>query len=171
MSAKTTNSPAMLTVLDQVFSLLANNNDRAAAIDLDTDTKLAWLYGRAAGIPNSMGPDKRELAVRATACAAIAWLDALHLSQMDIVERIADERLRQRELFTARKISFTCTSPVVGWPRKFRVLAEEIGEVAEAIDLLEASPRSKTAKKHFVTELIQVAAVLVAWLESFEVKI
>jgi hypothetical protein len=168
MSAK--NSPTMLTVLDQVFFLLNNNNDRAAALDFDTDTKLAWLFGRAAGVPNSMGPEKRALAVRAAACAAVAWLEALHLSQMDIVERIADERLRQRQLFTARKLPFTVTSPVVGWPRKFRVLAEEIGEVAEAIDLLEASPRSKVAKKHFVDELIQVAAVLVAWLEGLEVK-
>ena len=91
---------------------------------------------------------------------------------MDVFERIAQERVRQQELLRTGKITFTCSSPIVDDNRKLRVLAEEVGEVAEAIDHLEQlNPKSPAAKKqlaHLQTELVQVAAVAVAWLESIE---
>lgn len=44
--------------------------------------------------------------------------------------------------------------------RKYLVLAEEVGEVAEALLNID--------KENLRDELIQVAAVAVAWLESFD---
>jgi NTP pyrophosphatase (non-canonical NTP hydrolase) len=74
----------------------------------------------------------------------------------------------------AGKFTFTCASPVACDNRKLRVLVEEVGEVAEAIDHLEQLNRtSKAAAKqrdHLREELVQVAAVAVAWLESLEEK-
>ena len=56
-----------------------------------------------------------------------------------------------------------------GEPRKFRILAEEIGEVANALDRLEMI-NCMTNQKHLREELVQVAAVAVAWLEALEVN-
>jgi hypothetical protein len=53
-----------------------------------------------------------------------------------------------------------CSSPLVDETVKAAVLAEECGEVAHAV--LEADHAAMR------TELIQVAAVAVAWLEMFE---
>lgn len=78
---------------------------------------------------------------------------------------IARERSRQKELFHAGRISFLCESPVVDPRRKFRVLAEEFGEVAEALDQIENHGQ---ARGNLHTELLQIAAVCVAWLESFQ---
>ena len=51
-----------------------------------------------------------------------------------------------------------CSSESIDWTTKAAVLGEECGEVARAV--LEADP---TALR---TELVQVAAVAVAWLEA-----
>ena len=165
MSDKIKNSPALMTVLDKINSRLAEVNDRQAAKDFDTDTKLAWLGGRVGDVAHAM---QRQNAVLNVAVLTVAWLEALHLGPTDIIAQIAEERSRQRQLFADRKHSFRVDSTLVGWPRKFRVLLEEVGEVAEAIDLLEASPRCKKFKRHFIDELVQVAAVCCAWLESYE---
>ena len=90
--------------------------------------------------------------------------------------RIHQERFRQEELFRQKKHLFSVASPVVSPARKLRVLVEEIGEVAEAIDKIEFHTEAKAAiyarrwKTELVTELVQVAAVLCAWLESLEVQ-
>ena len=160
------NSPALMNVLDKINHRLAEVNDRQAAKDFDLDTKLAWLGGRVGEIPNTM---ERANAVLNVSVVTVAWLESFNLGPTDIIARIADERSRQRELFAQRKHHFRVDSAMVGWPRKFRVLMEEVGEVAQAIDLLEASPRCKKFKRHLIEELIQVAAVCCAWLESHEV--
>jgi NTP pyrophosphatase (non-canonical NTP hydrolase) len=82
-------------------------------------------------------------------------------------------------------ILFNCDSPIVDDNRKLRVLTEELGEVADAIDRLERLGKTdigffkslsmqkraaiKTAREHLRAELKQVAAVAVAWLETPEV--
>lgn len=170
MSDTIKNSPAMMTVLENISRRLSQTNDRLAAQDFDHDTCLAWLTGRVGGIVNTMGPFRREDAVLNSACAAFAWLEKLKLDWMNILALIAAERLRQRQLFAKGKHRYTVSSPIVGWTRKFRTLIEEVGELAEAVDQLEATPRSKPARQHFQEELVQVAAVCVAWLESFESK-
>ena len=82
-------------------------------------------------------------------------------------DKIHDERERQQRLFLDGFFSFTCVSPVVDPVRKLRILSEEVGEVANAIDELESG---RQGQHHLKTELIQVAAVAVAWLESLEPK-
>ena len=47
---------------------------------------------------------------------------------------------------------------------RLRVLAEEFGEVAEAM----GRPEDGNGKRDLFTELVQVAAVAVAWIEALE---
>ena len=86
---------------------------------------------------------------------------------MTVFERIAQERVRQRELYLTGEITFEVASTVPDNNRKLRVLTEEVGEVAEAIDFLEDDD-TKVRREHLRTELVQVAAVAVAWLEALE---
>ena len=95
------------------------------------------------------------------------WLASLGVK--DVQNRISAERDRQDELFVEGKIPFNCASRVASIERKLRVLVEEVGEVAEAIDRCELSkPGHLPACDHLIEELIQVGAVCVAWLESME---
>lgn len=79
-----------------------------------------------------------------------------------IFDAISDERLRQGEKFGGLHPwgSGDCSSPDVAPMTKVGVLTEELGEVARAVldkdtDQLEV-------------ELVQLAAVAVAWLEAFQ---
>lgn len=92
---------------------------------------------------------------------------------LEVFAKIAAERQRQRQLFYEGRISFDCASPLPDPNRKLRVLTEEIGEVAQELDRLEAcrGPRAeKFVREDLETELIQVAAVAVAWLEALQTK-
>ena len=168
MSAK--NSPAMLTVIGNIYSRLDQGGERETARDFNLDTKLVWLANKVGDITNTEIHECRYHKVYAVACCAFAWLESLHIKPEDLLIKISDERLRQKQLFADRIHHFRTDSPVVDWKRKLRVLLEEVGEVAQTIDRLERSPRSSHLKKHFVTELVQVAAVCVAWLEAEEGK-
>lgn len=88
---------------------------------------------------------------------------------MEVFARVAQERARQRDLLLLGRINFDCASPIVSPDRKLRVLVEEVGEVAKAIDDLE-TVKSRIRLDNLRAELVQVAAVAVAWLESLEVK-
>ena len=95
-------------------------------------------------------------------------------AMMSVFERVAQERHRQNILFVEGHIPFKCASRVADPNRKLRVLMEEVGEVAEAIDLLETckpgcKPHARMTN-HLRDELTQVAAVAVAWLEAMEEK-
>lgn len=162
-----TNSPAMMPAISLIVHALNGGNDKLAMEDFTLDLKLALLAGRVGSIGNTM-PRFRQHAIIAVGCAAFAWLLAMRLPEMDIYRRIGDERLRQRQLFAERKHRFMVDSKIVDDYRKLRVLVEELGEVAEAIDELEAHSRSRQHRAHLIEELVQVAAVCVAWLESFE---
>ncbi len=98
---------------------------------------------------------------------------------MAVFERIAQERSHQRELFLNGQIMFDVSSAVPDPNRKLRVLTEEVGEVAQEIELLEkfsltgegGKARAKglaVRTEKLRDELVQVAAVAVAWLESLE---
>ena len=87
---------------------------------------------------------------------------------MDVLARIAAERIRQKELLRDGKILFDCASPIVDADRKLRVATEELGEVAQAIDRLERKPTSVKQFRHLQEELVQLAAVVTAWLEAME---
>ena len=89
-----------------------------------------------------------------------------------VAELVWQERERQRALLKAGKFTLDVAHPTPDARRKVRVLIEEIGEVAEAIDKIEnASVLDLKARfAHLRTELVQVCAVCFAWLESMEVK-
>lgn len=99
---------------------------------------------------------------------ATGWLISLGVS--DPQSRITQERDRQEGLFRSGKINFTCASHTADNLMKLRVLIEEIGEVAEAVDKLEVHWHQINRRDHLITELIQVAAVSVAWLEALDEK-
>lgn len=79
-----------------------------------------------------------------------------------IIKEIRNERIRQDEKWNTIHLwgMGDCSSPMVDEPVKVAVLAEECGEVARAV--LERD------NANLKTELIQVAAVAVAWLEMLE---
>ncbi|HEV2692260.1 MAG TPA: hypothetical protein VG347_05135 [Verrucomicrobiae bacterium] len=103
---------------------------------------------------------------------AAGWIVCLGEKQWEA--KVNAERDRQEELFRTGKLTFNCSSLTVCVQRKLRVLVEEVGEVAEAIDTLEQvrnTNRTKAwaaADAHLLEELIQVAAVAVGWLEALE---
>lgn len=73
-----------------------------------------------------------------------------------VSNEIVEERWRQEEKFSAGE---TCANPEMDPGIKLAVLAEEFGEVANA--MLEKKPVDELKG-----ELIQVAAVAAAWAES-----
>jgi hypothetical protein len=109
-------------------------------------------------------------------------------------EALADihkERARQEQLRREGKFLWTCSDPTVNNAKKLAVLAEEFGEASrEVVEELIASDKSakslldltakalldltgrvhdeeaKAARERLRKELVQVAAVCVAWLES-----
>ena len=80
-------------------------------------------------------------------------------------EAIDDERHRQEKLKAEGRFKYTCRDPEMTDSDRFKVLVEEVGEVARA--LLESDRLANDLSgKDLEKELIQVAAVVVAWLES-----
>ena len=83
---------------------------------------------------------------------------------------VARERLRQEEMKLAGRFMFTCAEEGLTNAEKLAVLVEEVGEVAR--DVLNQEDRHLCT--HYVVstpeklreELIQVAAVAVAWAEA-----
>lgn len=80
------------------------------------------------------------------------------MESMDIYLEITSERLRQEGLKAAGKFKYTCADTEAPLTLKATVLGEEYGEVCRAI--LDNDPDALR------TELIQLAAVAVAFLES-----
>lgn len=84
------------------------------------------------------------------------------MSLTEIWGGVTAERVRQRALWNRpHEWGYgDCSSKQVAETTKLAVLLEEVGEVAQAV----------LAKDSFATrdELIQVAAVAVAWLESYD---
>lgn len=72
---------------------------------------------------------------------------------------VAAERMRQDELFPGQW-------PVISNGERLAILAEEFGEVAR--ELCEAFLGSYVCGPNLRTELIQVAAVTVAWAEQLD---
>ena len=77
----------------------------------------------------------------------------------DLRERVfvefCEERMRQERLVPGRTIAEVPTLT------KLRILVEEVGEVAEALDVEDAN-----TKRELRTELVQVGAVILGWLET-----
>lgn len=94
---------------------------------------------------------------------ALIWATPNHLNFNRGCQAIARERRRQRGLLAVGRFFDDCAGPATDNRKKFRVLFEECGEVAYAIDRVEHhfSPLGNLHKK-----LTRVAAVCVAWLET-----
>lgn len=92
----------------------------------------------------------------------------------EILSAIKKERKRQIELRASGKFDWTCADDIRSIARqsapmansmKMMVLTEEVGEVAK--DIMESLIDVKRNNPHLLmTELIQVAAVAVAWCEA-----
>jgi hypothetical protein len=72
------------------------------------------------------------------------------------------ERLRQGQLKLAGKIMATCADPI-DEAVKLAALTEEVGEVARAVM---ARGGWSVEEDNLREELVQVAAICVAWLET-----
>ncbi|NBW23500.1 MAG: hypothetical protein EBR82_87720 [Caulobacteraceae bacterium] len=79
------------------------------------------------------------------------------MSTHDVLIDVAAERLRQEGLKASGKFPATCADDIPA-ASKFAILVEEVGEVARAIN--DGDP------EHMREELVQVAAVAVAWVEA-----
>ena len=174
MATKIKNSPAMMDVFDAIQANIRtggvyHNAYVAEDRDFDTDTRLCWLTGAVGNLTQVRNDPYRDQLLD-VASILFTWLQALGLSPLDIVEAIAQERSRQIQLFRDKQIGFRVDSNVVAHNRKMRVLVEELGEVAHAIDKLEEIPKAPRLQQNLITELVQTAAVTVAWLETPEVK-
>ena len=84
------------------------------------------------------------------------------------VAAVVQERARQRELWMAEKLPFNCDAEDIGLGEKLSALAEEFGEVAKEVNEANASIHPREPMQRLRIELIQVAAVAVAWAESLE---
>lgn len=93
---------------------------------------------------------------------------------------IQQERNRQLQLLRAGKFPFACEDPTVPDAHRLPILAEEFGEVSREVNeqigreyLLgketQAAVETRFAsRKRLRAELIQVAAVAVAWVEGLD---
>jgi len=88
-----------------------------------------------------------------------------------VLHEVRCERLRQDELVRNGTHPFRCADAQVDQGSKLLVLSEEFGEVAKAAYELKwcsvPGPGADAANEEYLrTELIQLAAVAVAWAES-----
>lgn len=89
-----------------------------------------------------------------------------------VLAAIDAERDRQDSLIAAGRIPWNCADTEVTDDRKLAVLTEELGEVAKAL-LWVADPEAFDLDLRTLElrdELVQVAAVSVAWLESLDAR-
>lgn len=83
-----------------------------------------------------------------------------------IYQDILAERQRQDDLKAQGKFSATCADELPAF-EKLAILAEEFGEVAK--ELCECNNTGHALNSpHLRTELIQVAAVAIAWVEALD---
>lgn len=82
------------------------------------------------------------------------------LARAIVIEKIAAERKRQNELKAQGKFTYTAADDVSPF-KKLAILGEELGEVAKALN--EGDDLASLQ-----AELIQVAAVAIAWAEGIE---
>jgi hypothetical protein len=114
-------------------------------------------------------------------------LDSWSRGELDVTDQIIHaivaERLRQEKLKAQGKFTFTCADSAVPYTENLAVLAEEFGEVAKEVtehiitqkkyardENLKMMPphREEYFRQNMIKELIQVAAICVAWCERLE---
>lgn len=106
-----------------------------------------------------------------------------NLATYNALNDVGDERKRQEDLRAQGKFLYSCATPNgLSNPEKLAVLAEEFGEVAKEVTeeiIIETrigAQRARLAEqlpvihKNLRKELIQVAAVCVAWIEAMDAE-
>lgn len=92
--------------------------------------------------------------------------------QERVLMDIITERVRQEDLRQAGRFRYTCAGPGLTDTERLAVLLEEVGETARATlereGLVSDRINGADLADALRTELIQVAAVAVAWLEFLE---
>ena len=92
---------------------------------------------------------------------------------------VRDEREREEEIGLRKRAEGidwrSCADPDMGGgdDKRFKVLGEEVGEVANAsleMDYALTDDARDAEERHLRTELIQVAAVAVAWVEAIDAR-
>lgn len=111
-------------------------------------------------------------------------VEVAEVTLLSSFREIWEERQRQETLVKAGKFLWTCASANISLDRKMSVLSEEVGETANEIveygitsDKYEKEqlPFPAHRRRYYLerirTELIQVAAVCVAWIEALDKQI
>jgi len=103
------------------------------------------------------------------ASGALAPLETRRRRQAHIINAIIAERERQELLAATGQLPFSCAQQEIPVGCKYPVLGEEAGEVGTAVQELQCF-EDETGKltDNLEKELIQTAAVCVAWLEALE---
>lgn len=86
-----------------------------------------------------------------------------------VLIEVGAERFRQEQLKAEGKFDFTCADPELGHLAAAAVLQEEVGEVAREVLAMQGLVRETGDRARLRKELIQVAAVAVAWIEALDV--
>lgn len=84
----------------------------------------------------------------------------------EAVEAVYHERGRQEDLKSQGKFPYTCADPELTHPERLTILGEEFGEVCHEVNEAIGDKPIDMAKLR--KELVQVAAVCVAWVERLD---
>ncbi len=91
------------------------------------------------------------------------------MTRFDIFEAIAAERERQESLALAGRFAHTAASDQATDPQRLAMIAEEVGEVAGVVLARVGAAHDRAFEDTTAAlraELVHVAAIAVAWLES-----
>jgi hypothetical protein len=153
------------TISDSPNRLFAHGNQSGAV----RCVALARGLGQVADVFQMLRMSQRpHLRDRLTRLAAftLGWMESNGGKIGVLTEAVIYERARQEALFKAGDLPFTCASLTADDSRKFTVLLEECGEVADAVQALEEKPTDRSRLVHLQSELVQVFAVCLGWLEA-----
>lgn len=88
--------------------------------------------------------------------------------RMHVLRDVHRERLRQEQRKAEGRFEFTCADDGLTNAEKLAILVEEVGEVAREVLTQEGRRLARDTvgtKEALRAELVQVAAVAVAWIE------
>jgi hypothetical protein len=89
--------------------------------------------------------------------------------RMEVLRDVINERHRQEDLKAAGKFPATCADNTISDETKCAVLTEENGEVARVL-CERACGKPGGSDDNLYEELVQVAAVAIAWCEALQYK-
>lgn len=87
-----------------------------------------------------------------------------------VLSLVVDERERQDRLKDQGRFKYTCSDPEMTHPERLAVLVEEVGEAGHEVNEAIGGHRPLDLQK-LRKELVEVAAVTVAWIEAVEREI